>query len=212
MYSALFSMFFFVTLYLQQVLGDDALAAGLSFLPITLSVFTGSTFAPRLVARIGLRGTVTVGMLLGAAALLLLTGVTPGGSYVTAVLPDGILAGLGMGMGIALVSSTIAATRGVSREQSGLACGLRNTSRLFGGALGLAVLSTIAASATHAAVGVSTSTALIDGFARAFTVGSLPCLAGAVVALLALREPISAAVVAEVGSEPELEEREALAA
>ena len=99
MYAALFSMFFFVTLYLQQVLGDDALEAGLSFLPMTLSVFTASSLAPRLVARFGVRTVVTAGMLSATAGLLLLTGVTPGASYVTAVLPGGILAGLGMGLG-----------------------------------------------------------------------------------------------------------------
>ena len=79
MYSALFSMFFFVTLYLQQVLGDDALMAGLSFLPMTLSVFTASSLAPRLVARFGVRTVVTTGMVSATAGLLLLAGVTPGG-------------------------------------------------------------------------------------------------------------------------------------
>src|SRR5205807_7220900 len=77
MYAALFSMFFFVTLYLQQVAGEDALTAGLSFLPVTLSVFTGSSLAPRLVARFGVRPAVSLGMLLASAGLLLLTGLTP---------------------------------------------------------------------------------------------------------------------------------------
>ena len=86
-------------------------------------------------------------MLFATAGLLILTGVRPGGSYFTVVLPGGVLAGLGMGLG--LVPSTIAATQGVPRHQSGLASGLLNTSRLVGGALGLAVLSTIAASSTR---------------------------------------------------------------
>jgi len=115
---ALFAMFFFVTLYLQQVLGDDALQAGLSFLPITLSVFTASSFAPRLVARFGVRTVVTAGMLIATAGLLLLTGMRPGGSYFAVVLPGGILSGLGMVLG--LVPSTIAATQGVPRTQSRL--------------------------------------------------------------------------------------------
>ena len=185
MYSALFSMFFFVTLYLQQVLGEDPLAAGLSFLPITLSVFGGSWLAPRLVARIGLRTTVTLGMSVATVGLLLLTAIRPGGAYAADVLPGGVLSGLGMGLG--LVSSTIAATTGVPSAQAGLASGLLNTSRLFGGALGLAVLSTIATANSHPALGVSSAQSLTDGFGLAFEVGALICLAGAAVAALGLR-------------------------
>src|SRR5581483_6500093 len=111
MYFALFSMLFFITLYLQQVLGDDALEAGLSFLPMTLSVFTGSTLAPRLVARVGVRPVIAAGMLLATAGLVLFTGVRSGASYAGHVLPGAIASGLGMGL--ALVSSTIAATQGV---------------------------------------------------------------------------------------------------
>jgi EmrB/QacA subfamily drug resistance transporter len=213
MYAALFSMFFFVTLYLQQVLGDGALQAGLSFLPVTLSVFTGSTLAPRLVRRVGVRGTVTAGMLLAAAGLVLLTGVRPGGSYFALVLPGGMLSGLGMGLG--LVGSTIAATQGVPSAQSGLASGLLNTSRLFGGALGLAVLSTIAASHSHAAAGLGHATALTNGFTVAFEVGAVLCAAGAALAATWLRDRVSAPPAGEVVSErpgPELDEPEVLAA
>jgi EmrB/QacA subfamily drug resistance transporter len=188
MYAALFSMFFFITLYLQQVLGYDPLQAGLAFLPMTLSVFTGSSLAPRVVARIGVRGAVTAGLLLATAGLLLFTGIAPGGSYVSGVLPGALLSGLGMGLG--LVGSTIAATQGVPRAQSGLASGLLNTSRLFGGALGLAVLSTIAAAHEHAALGVSHAAALTHGFVAAFEVGAALCLTGAVVAALALRTAV----------------------
>ncbi|HEX4673327.1 MAG TPA: MFS transporter, partial [Solirubrobacteraceae bacterium] len=187
MYAALFSMFFFVTLYLQQVLGDDALQAGLSFLPTTLAVFTASSTAPRLVAQLGVRRVVTIGMLFASAGLLILTGVSPGGSYCTVVLPGGVLAGLGMGLG--LVPSTIAATHGVPRTQSGLASGLLNTSRLVGGALGLAVLSTIAASSTGHAVGVSSAQALTNGFALAFQIGAGITIVAAVVAAVMLRPP-----------------------
>ncbi len=183
MYSALFSMFFFVTLYLQQVLGDNALQAGLSFLPITLAVFTGSSLAPRLVARAGVRSTVTLGMVSATAGLLLLTDVRPDASYFSAVLPGGILCGLGMGL--TLVSSTIAATHGVPRTQSGLASGLLNTSRLFGGALGLAVLSTIATSSSRGA-----ATAALDvtnGFTVAFEVGAAITIGAAALAAVGLR-------------------------
>jgi EmrB/QacA subfamily drug resistance transporter len=213
MYAALFSMFFFVTLYLQQVLGDDALQAGLSFLPVTLSVFAGSTLAPRLVRRFGVRGTVTLGMLTAMAGLLLLTGIKPGGSYFALVLPGGVLSGLGMGLG--LVASTIAATQGVPSAQSGLASGLLNTSRLFGGALGLAVLSTIAASHSHVAAGSSHATALTHGFAVAFEVGAVLCAVGAAVAATWLRGGVTPPRVAATRDEPveaEVDESEALAA
>jgi EmrB/QacA subfamily drug resistance transporter len=205
MYAALFSMFFFVTLYLQQVLGDDALIAGLSFLPMTLSVFTGSSLAPRLVARVGVRAVVTAGMLLAAAGLLLLTDVRPGGSYFALVLPGGILSGLGMGLG--LVSSTIAATQGVPRTQSGLASGLLNMSRLFGGALGLAVLSTIAESSSHG----TGAAAMTNGFAVAFGVGAALTIVAAALAAVGLKSR-PAAVLEEEPVAQELEERELVAA
>jgi EmrB/QacA subfamily drug resistance transporter len=209
MYSALFSMFFFVTLYLQQVLGQDALEAGLSFLPITLSVFTASSLAPRLVARFGVRPVVTAGMLLATAGLAILTAVKPGGSYFSIVLPGGVLSGLGMGLG--LVPSTIAATQGVPRHQAGLASGLLNTSRLVGGALGLAVLSTLANASSHVTAGVSGPEALTNGFTVAFQVGAAICIVAALVAALMLGskpapEELEVAEVAEVA------EREAVAA
>jgi EmrB/QacA subfamily drug resistance transporter len=209
LYFALFSMFFFITLYLQEVLKDDALQAGLAFLPITLSVFAGSSLAPRLVARFGVRSVVVAGMLLATTGLVLFTGVRPGGNYLAQVLPGAVPSGLGMGL--ALVSSTIAATQGVPRAQSGLASGLLNMSRLFGGALGLAVLTTVAASASHAGHGVTTSAQqLTDGFGLAFTVGAAITLAGAVLALVLLRtgEPAVAAVPADTPDE----QTEALAA
>ena len=100
LYMGLFGMFFFITLYLQDVLHYDALDAGFAFLPVTLSVFAGSNLAPRLVARIGLRNTLGAGMLVATAGLLLFTGVRPGGSYPAQVLPGGILCGLGMGLAL----------------------------------------------------------------------------------------------------------------
>ncbi|HZU40767.1 MAG TPA: MFS transporter [Solirubrobacteraceae bacterium] len=203
LYFALFSSFFFITLYMQQVLGDDALKAGLSFLPMTLSVFTGSSLAARVVARFGLRTAVTAGMLLCTVGMGLFTGLRPGGSYFALVLPGAIVSGLGMGL--ALVSSTIAATQGVPAGQSGLASGLLNMARLFGGALGLAVLSTVAAGASSH--GVAPLQAMTDGFGTAFRVGAAITLAGALVAatLLAPRRRAGEPAVEEVAEEPELE-------
>ena len=210
MYAALFSSFFFITLYLQEVKGDNALQAGFSFLPMTLAVFAGSSLAPRLVARFGVRPVVAAGMVCAAAGLMILSGVRPGGSYFALVLPGAILAGLGMGLG--LVSSTIAATQGVPKEQSGLASGLLNMSRLFGGALGLAVLSTLASSETHSSIGVSSAQALTNGFGVAFRVGALFCVAGVLVATFGLRAAAEPDTVADVPPDEELEESEALAA
>lgn len=183
-YAAVFAMWFFVSLFLQQVLGYDALQAGLAFVPMTLSVVAGTTLAPRLAARFGEGRVLALGMLLTAAGLLLLTGVRPGDSYAGAVLPGGMLSALGLGL--TLVPATIAAVSGVPRQQSGLASGLLNTSRLIGGALGLAVLSTIAVSQTHAdlhgAASVSGS-ALSSGFRLAFLTAAAISVLGALVAL-----------------------------
>jgi EmrB/QacA subfamily drug resistance transporter len=182
LYMGLFASFFFVTLYLQQVLHYSALDAGFAFLPWTLSVFTGSTLAPRLVARFGLRQVLGAGMLIATAGLLYFTGVRPGGSYLAQILPGAIPAGLGMGL--ALVTGTVAAVQGVPGDQSGLASGLLNTSRLVGGALGLAILSTIAAGQLHGAAG---AVGVTNGFSLAFWVGGGFTLAGAVAAFTLLR-------------------------
>jgi predicted MFS family arabinose efflux permease len=198
MYAALFATFFFVTLYMQQVLGADAMEAGLQFLPMTGSVFAGSRVAPRLVGRFGVRAAVVAGMLSATAGLLLLTEVTPDASYAAVVLPGGVLACFGMGL--ALVPATIAAVQGVPAALSGLASGLLNTSRLVGGALGLALLSTIAAAHTrHELAGaVAGQRALTDGFAVAFGVGSALCIAGALVAGALLRARPAAPAAAAV--------------
>ena len=207
LYAGVFSMWFFLTLYMQQVLGYDALKAGLAFIPITLSVALGSTLAPRIVARLGVRTVLSAGMLSAAVGLGLLTGVRPGGSYLATLLPGGLLAA--GGLGLALVPATIAAVQGVSAAQSGLASGLLNTSRLVGGALGLALLSTIADSHTTSqlAHGASRLGALSSGYQLAFGVGALLCLLGAAAGLVLLRsrpesaERAVADPVARTGSE-----------
>ena len=186
----------------------SALQAGVSFLPMTLSVFAGSSLAPRLVARFGVRPVVAAGMLLATTGLVLFTGVRPGGSYLAQVLPGSVPAGLGMGL--ALVSSTVAATQGVPRAQSGLASGLLNMSRLFGGALGLAVLTTVATAASRGGGGVAAVQRVTDGYGQAFTVGAGITLAGAVLALLLLRP--APAAVATPAAEPREERPTALAA
>jgi EmrB/QacA subfamily drug resistance transporter len=185
--SAMFAMWFVLSLYLQEVLHMDALETGFAFLPMTLGIVLASALAPRLVARIGVRSVIGLGMLTSAAGLALLSEVHPHASYFAVVLPGGVLGAVGMGF--SLVPATIAAVSGVPGEQSGLAAGLINTSRLIGGALGLAFLSTIADSRTHAqlAAGIASTRALSDGYQLAFGTGALLCLGGAVVATILLR-------------------------
>jgi EmrB/QacA subfamily drug resistance transporter len=200
LYASQFPGWFFLTLYLQQVLHYSAIEAGLGFLPMTLSIFTASTLAPRVVGRFGPRPVITTGMLVSAAGLLLLSGVTPGGNYVNSVLAGALLSALGMGF--TLVPATIVAMQGVERAQSGVASGVLNTSRLVGGALGLAVLSTIAAG--QAGEGATSGLALTNGFGLAFHVGMVFALAGAAIAGFLLREPADPEVI----HLPRTEERE----
>jgi EmrB/QacA subfamily drug resistance transporter len=209
LYACQFPAWFFLTLYLQQVLHYDAIEAGLGFLPMTLTIFAASTLAPRIVGRFGPRPVITLGMLSSAVGMLYLSGVAPGGTYLSSVLLGAVLSALGMGL--TLVPATIVAMQGVAASQSGVASGLLNTSRLVGGALGLAVLSTIAASHTKALIGVDGAAhALTSGFGLAYTVGAALALTGAVVAAFLLRQPRSP----EVARLPSIEEgeHEALAA
>jgi EmrB/QacA subfamily drug resistance transporter len=187
LYAAVFPQWFFLTLYMQRILHYDAIVTGLGFMPMTMSVFAGSTAAPRLVARFGPRGVITAGMATATVGDLLLTGIAPGGSYFGNVLVGGVLAALGMGC--SLVPATIVAMQGVPRHQSGLASGLLNTSRLIGGALGLAILSTIATAQAHGALpspGVVT-----NGYDVALTVGGGILIAGVVIAGLLLRPRVA---------------------
>ena len=200
LYAGVFSMFYFLTLYIQQILHEDALLAGVSFLPTTLLVFTGSTQAPRLIARFGMRTTLAAGMLIATVGLAWLTQITPHGSYFVDVLPGMVLAGFGMGT--ALVTGTVGAMQGVEPAESGIASGLLNTSRLVGGALGLATLATIAQSQTRANLASGPVRAAVDGYSLALTIGGLFTLAGAAVALTMLRPRRTVPVV--VGAEAQI--------
>ena len=209
MYAANFPAWFFITLYLQQVLHFTAIEAGLAFLPMTLSIFTGSTLAPRVVARFGARTVIVTAMSAMAAGMVALSGIAPGQSYVGPVLIGSVLTALGMGF--SLVPSTIVAMQGVEATQSGVASGLLNTSRLMGGALGLAILSTIASGQTRAATGAASAAALTSGFDLAFTVAIGFALIGALVAAVALR-PASERPAVPVAEPVEADERRAVAA
>jgi EmrB/QacA subfamily drug resistance transporter len=199
--AALFAMWFFVSLFLQQVLGHGALETGLDFLPMTLSVVFAATIAPRFVDRFGPRVVLTAGMLIAAAGLGLLTDVSAGGSYAALVLPGGVLAALGLGT--SMVPATIAAVQGVERSQSGLASGMINTSRLIGGAVGLAALTTLATSHSNSEIASGTAPliAQADGYQLAFAGGAGLCLIGAIAAAVMLR-PSRAEALGEPITEP----------
>jgi predicted MFS family arabinose efflux permease len=187
LFAAIFGMWYFVSLYLQEVKGDDALLAGISFLPMTLLVFAGSATAPKLVGRFGVRTTLTIGMSLATIGFLVLATVEASSAYEVAILPGGMLAALGTGW--SLVPATIVAVKGVPPAQNGLASGVVNTSRLVGGTLGLAVLTTLATSHTNSllASGSGQLDALTSGYRIAFLIGAGLCLAGTVAAATLLR-------------------------
>jgi EmrB/QacA subfamily drug resistance transporter len=187
LFAGMFGMWYFVSLYLQEVKGDNALIAGISFLPMTLLIFAGSATAPKMVARLGTRTTLAIGMSLATIGFLVLATVEATSAYEVAVLPGGMLVALGAGW--SLVPATIVAVKGVPPAQNGLASGVVNTSRLFGGTLGLAVLTTVATSRTNGllAGGTGSLEAFTEGYKLAFLIGAGLCFAGVAVALTLLR-------------------------
>jgi predicted MFS family arabinose efflux permease len=200
--SGMFAMFFFNTLYVQQVLGYGPLEAGLAFLPFTAGIMISASLASQFAPRIGVRPIAAIGFLLAAAGLVLLTQLPVDGSYAVNVLPALLLAALGMG-GV-FMPLTLVATTGLEDQDQGLASGLFNTSQQVGGALGLAVLSTLATSKSHAAGGAPAH-ALVVGFHWAFGVGAVVTLAALAVMVALLRKRHVARIEEEAASgEPAL--------
>ncbi len=176
---AAFAMWYFASLYMQEVLDFTPIATGLAFLPMTLMIIIGSTFAGRLVARLGAGPILTLGMSLVAAGLLLFARVAVEGTYGGDVLLPSLLASLGIGL--TFVPVTIAAVSGTGEADAGLASGLVNTSRQIGGSVGLAALATLATERTASlAKHASLHEALTRGFHRAFLVGAGFALLGAI--------------------------------
>ena len=189
--ASLFSMFFFISLYMQQVLGYSAIKAGISYLPLALTIIASAGLASVLVTRIGFKPVMATGLGLIAAGLAWFSQVSVGGTYLGDILFPSLLAAAGLGF--AFVTTTIAAVSGVAERESGLASGLINTSQQVGGALGLAVLATVANSRT-ADVTASTggdpaalATALTEGFQSAFLGGAAIALLGLVATLVLIR-------------------------
>ncbi len=188
MVAGMFGMFFMGTLYLQRVLGYDAVQTGAAFLPVSVGIGVLSLgFSARLITRLGARAVLLPGLLLLVAGLVLLTGAPVGGNYVTDLLPALVL--LGAGAGLSFPALVTLAMSGATAEDSGLASGLVNTTQQVGGALGLAVLATLSASrSSHLlADGESAASALTGGYHLAFAIGAGLVVAAIVVAALVLR-------------------------
>jgi MFS family permease len=195
---AAFSMWFFVSLYMQEVLHYSPIEAGLGFAPMALSVIVGSTLAGRIAARLGAGRVLTGGMVCIGTGLLLFSGVDLHGGYVSNVLLPGLVTAFGIGL--VFVSGTVSAVAGVDRSETGLASGLVNTSRTFGAALGIAVLATIA-SARSSSAPAHGAAALVLGYQRAFMVGGLFAFAGALVALAFLAPRVKGVPAAAAAAE-----------
>ena len=198
--SGMFAMFFFTTLYFQQVLDYTPIEAGLAFLPFTVGIMGGSVLAQFLIARIGLRATVFGGLLTTAVGLALMLRLTVGGDYLTEMLPS--MALIAAGIGTVFVPVTLLATSGIDADDQGLASGLFNTSQQFGGALGLAVLSSLAVSRTDARLAdlagdtsrVDQLEALVSGYHLAFGVAAVLMLVAAGLAVALIRRDDAAEV------------------
>jgi EmrB/QacA subfamily drug resistance transporter len=186
--AAMFAWFFMSALYLQLVLGYSALEVGLAFLPANLIMGAFSLgLSAKLVMRFGLRSPLAVGLSVSAVGLLLFARAPVDGSFVVDVLPSMLL--LGVGAGMAFNPVLLAAMSDVAPEESGLASGVVNTAFMMGGALGLAVLASVAASRTEglAASGSASLEALNGGYRLAFLVGAIFALGAAAVGAVFLR-------------------------
>ena len=197
--ASLFSMFFFISLYMQQVLGYSAIKAGLSYLPLAIAIILSAGVASGLVTKVGFKPILATGMVLIAAGLLWFSQISADGTFIADILGPSLLAAVGLGF--SFVPVTIAAVSGVEDREQGLASGLINTSQQVGGALGLAILAAIA----NSEIGSSHDPAVLtDGFSSAFLVGAGFAVLGLLATLLLIRSADSRAHV-ELGAEPATE-------
>jgi EmrB/QacA subfamily drug resistance transporter len=184
--AALFGMFFLSTLYLQNVLGYGPLKAGAAFVPVAVALIAAAGAVSQVVARIGVRPLVATGTATAALGMFLLGNLNAHSTYLGGVLPPLII--LSAGLGLTFVPATLAAVSGVGEKHSGLVSGVSTTAIQIGGAIGLAVLATIAATTTrNQAAGTATADALSAGYTRAFHVGAVIIALAVPIALALLR-------------------------
>lgn len=201
--AGLFAMFYFASLYVQRVLGYSPLEAGFAFLPVTAGIVIGAGLSQQLIPRLGVRAVPLGGIGMAAAGLFLLSGIPVDGGYLANLFPGLML--MAIGMGLTFVPVTLLATTNVAAADAGLASGLFNTSQQVGGALGLAILSTIATSTTAGALGglggapsrAQQAAALVDGFQNAFLAAGLLILTAGVLLAVSIRRSDVAAIGAE---------------
>jgi fucose permease len=200
-----FSEFFLLTLYMQDVLRYSAVETGTAFLAFALTVVVMSNLAQVVVGRVGVRATLTGGLVASAVSVAMLARLPVEGQYFWDLFPAFVLGGAGMGL--SFVPVTIASLSGVSRSDAGIASGLVNTSRQIGGAIGLASVSAIAAASTSAfadSQGLSTTSAeaLDHGFRTGlYVLLGLLVIGAAIAGGLVRPQPVAV----EAPSEPELE-------
>ncbi len=186
--ASMFAMWFFLSLYLQQVLGYDPVITGLTFLPQTAAIAVGATIAGRLAPQLGPRTVLMAGALCTALGLYWLSFIRAGDSYWTGACGGGILATFGMGL--AFTPIALSATGGVAPREAGLASGLVNSSRQIGASLGLAILSTVAATRIASLLGgrpagaEARKIAMTAGYSRGFLIASGLALAGGLLAFI----------------------------
>ncbi|MGH2800683.1 MAG: MFS transporter [Thermoleophilaceae bacterium] len=197
---SLFAMFFFITLYMQQVLGYSPIKAGLSYLPLAVAIILSAGVASQLVTKVGFKPVLAVGLVLIAAGLVWFSRVSVDGGFTTDILGPSLLAAVGLGF--TFVTTTIAAVSGIRDHEQGLASGLINTSQQIGGALGLAVLATVANTRTDDVVAAAGGDpralpgALVEGFQSAFLGAAAIAVIGLVLTLALIRSRDSRAHVA----------------
>jgi hypothetical protein len=177
----MFGSFVLSSLYLQNVLGTGALETGLAFLPFAAAIGAGVHVAGHAISHAGVRVPLAAGFAVAAAGMLLLSGVSTAGSYVGDVLPGMLVAGVGLG--IILVSVSVAVLTGAADEESGMLSGLNTTGHEVGGSLGVAILLTIA---TGTLGGATAPAALANGIGDAFLVAGIIATAASVGALVIL--------------------------
>jgi EmrB/QacA subfamily drug resistance transporter len=196
--AAVYGMFFIITLYLQQVLGYSPLEAGFAWLALSVTALLASVGGAQLVTRAGPRRPLVAGLAIAAVGIWLLSRLPAEATYTADLLAALIVSGTGIGL--AFVTMSIGALEGVEERDSGLASGLVNTTQQIGGALGVAVLSTVAVSRTEDVLAghpmVPPAAALTEGFRDALLVGAGFAAGGALLAAVLIRRRVSAAVVA----------------
>jgi EmrB/QacA subfamily drug resistance transporter len=182
-FAGFLAMFFFLTLYMQNVLGYSPIQTGASYVPLTFGVGVAAGITSQLLSRVGTRPVIVAGSLIAAGGVYYLSRIPVHGSYLTDLLPGMMI--MSIGLGAVFVAVTTAANAGVPADKAGLAAALLNSSQQVGGALGLAIFSAIATSRTShlLASHAHPADALTSGFQRALLASSIFLLAAAVVAL-----------------------------